>query len=92
MVSGAHGIGGHPLFNGDLAGGKDWYRTIEFVTAFYHEARVTELQANGTKLLDEARSARRETARAKFEAEVWREKALTFEATIRRIDPVWRGT
>lgn len=106
MGNGAHGIGGHPVSKDGGEFGEiqpvhevedgDLYR---FATAYAfrwrdptaeHEARVTELQARGTQLIDEARAARRETARTRIEADIWRERALSFEATLRRIDPAWR--
>jgi hypothetical protein len=49
--------------------------------------RVTELQENGTRLLEEARAARRETAVAAWERDTWRDKALSLHASLASVDP-----
>lgn len=55
------------------------------------ETRITDLQRRGSELLGEARAARRREADARYEADVWRRRALETMAAIRRIDPIWQG-
>lgn len=71
--------------------------TWEIVCGLIAEAarandRVTELQARGTELLEEARAARRERDRARLEADALWSRCLAFEAQLRRMDPARGGT
>jgi hypothetical protein len=52
-----------------------------------YRARIQELLEAGNRQLAAERAARRETAEARFEAGVWRRKALEAQATIRRLMP-----
>jgi hypothetical protein len=76
----------HPLMVGDVL---DCGGTVVHIP---EGPRVQELLENGTRLLDEARAARRETKRARFEADAWSRRAFELEMTLRRMDPVWRCT
>lgn len=42
--------------------------------------------------LGEARAARRREDEARFEAAMWRSRAMAFRAKLRRVDPAWEGT
>ena len=55
------------------------------------ERKIQELQLDSNRLLDEARSARRERDRARWEANAWATRALEFASMLRRVDPAWRA-
>jgi hypothetical protein len=65
---------------------------LPLVSGEEHDRRVRELQENASAALEAARAARRERDRARIEADVWSTRALVFEASLRRLDPIWMGT
>jgi len=85
-MAGAHGIG-RPWSPADVL--IDFEDVLAYTLRELTRARdqVTELQANGTKLLEEARTARQGTAVAVWERDTWRDKALALQAALSRLDP-----
>jgi hypothetical protein len=57
-----------------------------------HEARVTELLETNNRSLARARQAIRDLDDARYERDLWKEKALRFREQLRRVDPAWRDT
>jgi hypothetical protein len=55
------------------------------------DLRIQELLENGTVHVDAASAARRREENARFEAAVWRERALAFRASLKRTSPAWLG-
>jgi hypothetical protein len=52
-------------------------------------ARIQELLESGNRHIDDARAARRERDRARFEADHWSSHALAAWASLRRLDPTY---